>query len=66
MSDKMWIAHPNGEGPVEILEKQYYIWRQAGWRPTEAPPPPPSPAELAAEDLKKDKAASKKPAAKKK
>lgn len=66
MSEKMWIAHPNGEGPVEINEKQYYVWRQAGWRATDAPPPPPTPKELAAADLKKAKAAEKKKSAAKK
>ena len=57
MSDKMWMAHPNMEDkpPQEIDEKQYYIWRQSGWRATEAPPPEPTPKELAEADLKKSK-----------
>ncbi len=50
---KMWIAHPAMEDkpPVEIDEKQYYIWRRAGWRMTDPPPPPPTPLEQAALDL---------------
>jgi hypothetical protein len=62
MSDKIWIAHPEmeNERPQEILEKQYYIWRKAGWRAVEAPPPLPTQKEIAEADIKAGKAAEKK------
>lgn len=67
MSEEIWIAHPQmpEKRPEKILKKQYYIWREAGWKVVEEPPPLPDPAEALDAEIEAEIEAAKKPAAKK-